>query len=626
MDFLPDEIIAQILSYFHPVYEDLSGYSLICRRWDRIIQNTGLLWRHIHLHEDREAREALHDDYAGVLFNCLKRYRLFIQCIKAEDQSFFSRPELRRLLPTLPNLTSLNVPVLSWSRVFAQSLKCAPVLKSLTIDDYRAFVRRRQCSQSGPTRIHKRGIRLWDLRVLARQFVSLESLTLNISAIKLYRHCILPVLDQLNLKEFYLECAPYGVDELSFESAASLAPIKTLMNSRHASTLVSLDLHYLPITTEDLVCYVSNFKRLKQLFVGVSAEHNVCAPSPVILKSESLTTLFLTGLPSANVKALRCVIPNLEVLLISECHHLVSLEVQAMNILSLLLQGCCLLENIKASCRSIHDFLMYECPSIEASMLQNFLTDCPRIKQMELSVGDCEVFELSEQNCRTLTQLIIRDVTMRLCKLKVHCPTLEYFKCSGESAPEKRKNGRSVGGCDIEIHANYLRKFQMCDVGSVNRVTVHCIKANVIQITGIQPWRRPVFLELKASQSIDTVFLTGLTIGIVAIKSSTVGNVIIEKCSLAANIKTSRTMRFKCNEIRALRLLRCPRMRRFSLHVKCVQSLSIDSCSNLRDLDVSASRLSHVRIDNCPYLQEIQETISRDSIESHIDQRYTRQH
>ena len=613
MDSLPDEIIAQILSLFHPVYEDLSGYSIICRRWDRIIQNTGLLWKHIHLHEDRDAKEMLQDDYAGILCNCLRRYRDFIQCIKAEDQSLFIRPELRRLLPSLPNLKSLNVPVLSWSRVFAQSLECAPVLKSLTIDDYRALVRRRSNSDNARARIHKRGIRMWDLRVLARKFTSLESLTLNISAFKLYRHCILPVLDQFTLKELHLECAPYGVDELSSESVNCLAPIKSLMNSRHASTLVSLDLHYLPVTTDDLVCYVGNFKRLKQLFVGVSVEQNVRAPSHVILKSESLTTLFLTGLPSTNIKALKCVMPNLEVLLISECHNLVSLEVHAMNILSLILQGSCVLTNIKADCKSMHDFLMYECPSIEPEVLQSFLANCPYIKQMELSVVGWEVIELARYNCRSLRQLIIRDVTMSLSKLKVDCPTLEYFKCSGDVSPAKQKNSRSVAGCDIEIHAKSLRKFQMCDVGSANRVTLSCIEANVIQITGIQPWRRPLCVELKASRLIDTISLKGVTIGMIYIKSTSVENVIIEKCSLAGNSKNSRTMRFRCDEIRALRLLRCPRMKRFSLHVKSVQNLSIDSCANLRHLDVSASRLCHVRIDNCPYLEQIHEAISHHS-------------
>ena len=108
MDIVPDEIIAQILSYLHPIYEDLAGYSIICRRWERIIQNTGLLWRHIHLHDDRDARETLEDEYARVLQNCLKTYRQFIQCVRAEDQSLFIRPELRRLLLTLPNLTRLD--------------------------------------------------------------------------------------------------------------------------------------------------------------------------------------------------------------------------------------------------------------------------------------------------------------------------------------------------------------------------------------------------------------------------------------------------------------------------------------------------------------------------------------
>ena len=267
MDILPGELIAQILSYLHPIYEDLPRYCTICRRWERIIQNTGLLWRHIHLHDDRDARQEFEDDYASILCHCFKKYGHFIQCIRAEDQTYFTRTEVRRLLTSLPNLTRLDIPVLSWSRVFAQSLKSAPVFKFLTIDDYRALVKRRSQFGNRRLRIHKRGIRVWDLRVLARQFKSLESLTLNINVFKLCRHGIVPILDELKLKELHLECAPYGMEDLPSEESVSLPPIKALMNSRHSPTLVSLDLHYLPIGVSDLVSYLENFKFLKQLFV-----------------------------------------------------------------------------------------------------------------------------------------------------------------------------------------------------------------------------------------------------------------------------------------------------------------------------------------------------------------------
>ena len=611
MNVVPDEIIAQILSYFHPIYEDLAGYSIICRRWDRIIQNTGLLWKHIHLQDDRDARETLEDDYARVLCNCLKRYRQFIQCVRAEDQTFFTRSELRRLLAPLPNLTRLDVPMLSWSRVFAQSLKSAREIRFLTIDDYRALVKRRASSGNRHLRIHRHGIRVWDLRVLARQFISLESLTLNINIFKLYRYGIVPVLEELHLKELHLECAPYGMDEISSDALQSLFPINRLMNSRYASILVSLDLHYLPLTTTDLVSYVENFKCLKQLFVAVSVERNMRASSSLVLKSDSITTLFLTGLPSTNVKCLKCVLPSLEVILISECHHVVSLEVHATNILSFILQGNCQLSEIKSQCKSIHDLLMYDCPAIEHEMLQDFLSECPNIKQMELSV-DWSVIELDSQHCRNLKQLTVRDVTMSLSWLKVDCPTLEHFKCSGDAGPAKHRNNKNVAGCDIEVRADSLMRFQMCDVGCANRVTVHCIEASIIQITGIQPWKRPLVVELNASRRIKTVFFTGLSIGMIALNSSYVEHVIIEKCSLA-DAKKGRTMRFKCEEIHALRLLRCPRMKKFSLHVKCVQNLSIESCSNLRDLDVSASKLSRVRISNCPYLEQVNQTIAHNS-------------
>lgn len=607
MDILPGEVIVQILSYLHPIYEDLPRYCTICRRWERIIQNTGLLWRHIHLHDDRDARQEFEDDYASILCRCFKKYGRFIQCIRSEDQTFFTRTEVRGLLTTLPNLTRLDIPVLSWSRIFAQSLKSAPVLKFLTIDGYRALVKRRSDFGNRRLRIHKRGIRVWDLRVLARQFKSLEALTLNINIFKLCRHGIVPVLDELNLKELHLECAPYGIDELPSEDTVSLPPIKALMSSRHSSTLISLDLHYLPVSVVDLVSYVENFKSLKQLFVAVTDGINISSSNSLVLKSNSLTTLFLTGLPSRNVSCLKCVLPSLEVVLISECHYLASVEIQATNILSLILQGNCQLSKVKAHCKGIHDLLMYECPAIEPDAFQHFLSECSNIKQMELSV-DWSVIELDREHCSSLVQLTIRDVCMSLLKLKVDCPTLEYFKCSGDVCPEKQKNNKNVAGCDIEIFADCLKKLQLCDVGCANRVAVHCIEAETIQIAGIQPWQRPLIVEVNASRRVGTVFLTGLTISVAIINSVDVDYVIIEKCSLADKNK-QRNMQFKCKTIRGLRLLRCSGMKKFTLHVSCVENLAIDSCANLRDLDISASRLHRIRISDCRYLESMNQVV-----------------
>ena len=612
MDVLPGEVIAQILSYLHPIYEDLPRYCTICRRWERIIQNTGHLWKHIHLQDDRDAREDFEDDYAGILCLCFKSYGHFIQCIRAEDQTYFTRAEVRRLLTALPNLTRLDVPVLSWSRVFAQSLKSAPVLKFLTIDDYRALVKRRLQVGNRRLRIHKRGIRVWDLKVLARQFISLESLTLNINIFKLCRHGIVPVLDKLKLKELHLECAPYGMDELPVEDTVSLPPIKALMKSCHSSTLLSLDLHYLPVNTADLVSYVENFKSLKQLFVAVTDGANSTASDSLVLRSESLATLFLTGLPSINVTSLKCVFPSLEVILISECHYLTSVEVHATNILSFILQGNCLLSKVKACCKSVHDLLMYECPAIEPDAFQDFLSECSNIKQMEISV-DWGLIELDREHCSKLAQLTIRDVSMSLSKIKVDCPTLEFFKCSGDVCPEKHRNNRHVAGSDIEISANSLKKFQICDVGCANRITVHCIEAEMIQIAGIQPWQRPLIVELSASRRIDTVFLSGLTLSLVAINSTDVEHLIIENCSLAD--KRRRNMRFKCETVRALRLLRCSGMKKFTLHVSCVENLTIDSCSNLRDLDVNATKLEHIRICNCPYIESVNQIVQLEPVE-----------
>ena len=608
MELLPNELLTRIFSFLHPVYENLGGYALVCRRWDILLKHTASLWRHIHLEDDTSARPGMYKEYEQVLLSCLKRFGQFIHCIRSEEEAFFVNSQLRRTLSSLEHLRSLDVPVLVWTRIFAQSLRSASSLKSLTIDDHRGLIEGRSKEMFEKSKLHKRGIRLWDLRVLARHFPKLETLSLNICIYKLCRHEILPILDDLHLKELRLECVPYGMNELDTHSITALPPIKALLNSRHASLLTFLELRCVPVSACDLVLYLQNFKNLQHIATGISDSRDFLVASPLVLESRSITVFVLCGIESVRIENLKCVMPNLEVLLLTECDFLVSFEVHASKLLHFSVKTNCNLKRLSANCQRIEELEVQDCPSLELHNFRKFLAKVPVIRRIEIS-QDWRILKLDKSCCPQLRKLVVRDVSMCLSVMKINCPTLSVLKCTGDLDPEKRKLDPEFAGCEFGICAGHLKKVQINDVSNAKRIFIQCQTADLIQIGGVQPWQRPTEFVFRAQRQIDAISLKGLTLNCVQVFAPSVLHVAIEQCCIATGSKKCKFL-FRCDVLETMRLIRCNRIKKFSLHVPCVTALTVDSCARLRDINLEGAKICRIRISNCPLLESKNETFT----------------
>lgn len=90
MDKLPNEMLVKIFSYFHPIYENLASHAVVCRKWMELIENSALLWKHIHLDDNRHSCPNMENEYKKVLCDCLVRFGRFVHCIRAEEETFFT--------------------------------------------------------------------------------------------------------------------------------------------------------------------------------------------------------------------------------------------------------------------------------------------------------------------------------------------------------------------------------------------------------------------------------------------------------------------------------------------------------------------------------------------------------
>ena len=594
MDVLPDEMLLKIFDCFHPVYGNLASHGLVCRKWNDVLK-TSSLWRHIHLEDDSSVVDSLKSKYETIILSCLKRFGRHVHCIRSEQESYFLDPELRTALSSLPNVRHLNVPVLAWTRVYIQSLQSAPHLKSITIDDFRNLL------VAGPGKVNKsslqrNGLRIWDLKLLAQNFPGLEKLSLNICYYKLCRNELLPILDTLKLKELKLECVPFGMNRPMLDRDES--PIKLLVLSRHASILTLLEMCHLPLSMDDLILFLAHLKSLRHLTVGVIDVHRHSEESPTLLESQSLGVFVCYGLSTPQNEKWMLVMPKLEVLVLSQCRALECFEARvAKRVLTFVVRDSFKLKSLSVACERIAQMVLEDCPSLDLRNFRHFLSRIPKIHRLEIS-QDWETLELEKPCSSQLRKLILRNVSVSMTKVRIICPSLWVFKCTGSLEPIKQR--REYPGCAFSIRAEHLKKVQINDVIGVKRISLKSDSGlDFVQIGAVEPWEKPTKLLLR-SKHIGEVNLRNVPLNRLQVCASKVNDLLIEQCDFT---RGSPTLKMVCRVVRALRFVRCTGITEFTLGARNITTLSIDSCEELRHLNLRRAKVGRVRIENCPQLE-----------------------
>lgn len=604
MDSLPCELIAQVFSNVHPIYCDLLTLRQVCWKWKRIIDTSCHLWKHIHLDDDRDCAADMDCKYINVLDFCLRKYGRFIQCIRAEEQPFLNTTQIRKLIPQLENLRKLDVPWLTWSRQMAERFK-SKSLTYVTIDDCMiqenlsssCFERRRAVA---------RGLNGWDLRFIYTWFPNLEHLGLHTSIYKIRRGSMVSILDPMvKLKDMSLELTPYALKfgEEETSNVTGAPPVREIMNSRHCSILTSLELRYLAISSKDLMEFTKGLKKLRHLVVGsIASMNNETFNTALILESSSLEILFLSSLPSSWTKTIKISMPDLEVLVISQCIELTSLELITCSLMTLVLRDNLSLGSITAKCECLTDFELMECSEFKLESFRKFVKECPNIMRIELTV-EWRMMELNDEDCPNLRKLIIKDADLPLHRVQVDCPTLEVFKCMSYHLPRKRGSRSVYRGCEFDIACDDLKKFVISEVYHTKEVRVECKTIDTFDLSGRSPMFDPMEIYIKATRRINAISLKDLSIQSIRISCPSVSDIILDACNMPKSKDSSCKMKIKCDDLQALRVIKCDRIKKFAVKVPHVKQLSLDSCSRLCDLFIAeVSKVDNVRITNCPLL------------------------
>ncbi|XP_078361029.1 uncharacterized protein LOC144645351 [Oculina patagonica] len=203
MDSLPNEVLAHIFAFFHPVYDNLARLSVVCKRWKDVIENTPSLWKCIHFTRAYPLCVTEYAKYRDVLRQCLIKFGHYITCLRDHPITrTFTDPYLRELLSHLPSLTCLDVPLLEWDPRFLQTLQCASILEELNLTEYlRSEPPEIQWLFQQPESLEKNFITPQHLQMVLLRFPRLKVLKLALDSIAFPPSTLIAFLDKVNLTE-----------------------------------------------------------------------------------------------------------------------------------------------------------------------------------------------------------------------------------------------------------------------------------------------------------------------------------------------------------------------------------------------------------------------------------------
>lgn len=242
---LPNELLARIFGYFHPIEDELPAIAMVCRKWQSVLQCTGSLWRSVHV--DPTTFKHWHFSMLCTIFRV---YGFHIQKLTWREnspvyESVFSQ------IPRLCELRCLRLPVL-WTRAVVESLAPLRQLEEVQINGGYAL------SDDDMELIAKHFPRLREISLNACWFVTSVGVSKLFASLQDLESVKLKINSGLQLNDVRSERSMLG----------GFRVIQWVAESRFAKLLTVLCLHFVPIEMDELWDIINNLPRLRKLSIS----------------------------------------------------------------------------------------------------------------------------------------------------------------------------------------------------------------------------------------------------------------------------------------------------------------------------------------------------------------------
>lgn len=594
MDALPNELLAYILAFLHPVYGELSRLSIVCKRWREVIENTASLWKCIHFTPSYPEYLSSTTRDRSKLRHCLFKFGHFVTCLR-DDAKTFTDPALQGLLCRLKNLTRLDVPLLECDLQLLQTLQCANVLEELNLtkatrDDLNWLFQ--------PTYSLEKGFVMpQHLQMLLLRFPHLKVLKLALDSIASPPPTFIAFLQKANLRELELT---------GFSLRPALPPhiihnrdmcLKTIASSQRLAAIVTrLELETCPLffTSDHLRIMLKLMVSLRHLIIGAGMVHRD-RKSLLSIESPSLCTLMLDGLSTLRMQCLRCNTPLLKEFQLANCLDLTAAFVFSESLESMCLRNLANIHNLKSTSTRLNHLEFVGCHSMPITTLRNFLKGHKTISKLSI-VGELTGLTLFGTMCPNLKVLnILLYQVPKLRSIKIDCPTLEHFHCdvynrglSTPDEPEAFSNERST--CSIFIRGQKLNHVSI-NLPNATAIAVKCEELGYLSIKMSETESdNKAALDFEViSGTIALVTTTNCKFSRYYLQSRFIDQLTLELCEIESGGETIPRLEVHTKAIDRLRLVSCLHLQCAELRIRQerIEHVSFTECNNLRNIVMS---------------------------------------
>ncbi|KAJ7365876.1 hypothetical protein OS493_002598 [Desmophyllum pertusum] len=480
MDALPNELLAYILEFLHPVYDNLARLSLVCKQWKEVVESTPSLWKCIHFTRAYPLCVTEYARHRDVLRHCLFKFGHYITCLRDHPITrTFTDPSLRELLSRLTNLTCLDVPLLEWDPRFLQTLQCASVLEELNLTEYlRSEPPEIQWLFQQPESLEKNFITPQHLQMVLLRFPRLKVLKLALDSIAFPPCTLSAFLDKVKLTK--LELSGFGL-------IPTLPPhiihnrdmcLKTIASSQRLAAVVTrLELRTCPLffhkrpfanhaeayeLTSSSVCWRWRGPVTADEFTGFPHDRSTCS---IFIRSRKLERVSI-NLPNATAIAVKCEeLKHLSVTMgeiASDCKAALDFEVIAGKV-SFIRTTNCKFSRYHLQSKRIGKIALQLCemerdesiPRLDVqtkAMDKLVLDNCHHLQCAELRVKPDRIAHVSFSECNNLRNIVMSRAVKCPPEISVvKCKNLEsILHSSGRQIDLSNVN---VAGCPgLNIH------------------------------------------------------------------------------------------------------------------------------------------------------------------------------
>ncbi|XP_005102274.2 uncharacterized protein LOC101847048 [Aplysia californica] len=558
---LPDEILIRVFHFFRPIEDELPALALVCRKWRRILQTTGSLWRELYV----DPSEYLFYHFSMVC--CIFRvYGFHVQRLTWYKNSPVYE-SVFALIPRLYNLRYLRLPIL-WTRAVVETLQPLSHLEYAQING---------------------GFALGDeeLELVSEFFPCLREVSLN-ACWKITSGGIDNFLSSLEHLETFKLKVNSGLPLNDVRSEQSMREgghvIHCVSDNSYSQCLSVLCLHFVPIEMDELWTVVKTLTSLKKLSIS-NCEHL----HGIRLVSDSLHKFYLFNL--WNVLFVSVETPELRHVTIDPgMESMEHLELFAPKLKRACVNGSNVLRTLAIKSDKLNFLELSNCEVLDMRCLRDVLRRNSGLLCLRVGCVSQDSLLLDEEVIPSLQELcMLGDFACEA--VHVRSPTLRLFHTDADND--------LITINHIYITANHICKIALIGMPALKTMTIQCVSVDAIELNLCSDDQLQLdSCVIQALGSIGFLRLFDCKVNLLSVSTPVARTVVLYRCHV-----TDYALQMAlhgCPNISHLNLEKCRNITQVSLDAPPLKFLNMFGCRDVHRLHLDCPELVAVNVGQCP--------------------------